>query len=85
LHPSLFLIRSAPGGLNGSFDCIPLDGAEYLSDDLLLWLGTSEGDARLSSVNNPQPPAHVTYQVASPSVIGVQHAATPAAPQKAGQ
>jgi hypothetical protein len=36
-------------------------------------------------VNNPQSSAHVTNEIAPPTVIGVQHAATPAAPQKAGQ
>jgi hypothetical protein len=84
LHPSLFLINSALCCLNGSFDCTPLDSTEHLGYNSLFWLGTSEGNARLSSVNDPQSSAHVTYEIATPTVIGVQHAATPAAPQKAG-
>jgi hypothetical protein len=71
--------------LQGSFDGALLYSTEYLGYDSQFWFGTSKGNARLSSVNDPQSSKHVTNQIAPPTVIRVQHAAAPPAPQKAGQ
>jgi hypothetical protein len=85
LHPHLFLVCNAFCCLQGSLDCATLDSTKYLDYSPLLRLGASERNAGLSSVDDPHASAGVTYEIASPSVVGVQHAATPATSQKAGQ
>jgi hypothetical protein len=49
----LFLIYGTLCCLKSSFDCARADSPEYLSYNPLFRLGPSEGDARLSSVNDP--------------------------------
>ena len=71
LNPSLFLICRALCGVKGSFDCAPLDSTKYLGHNSLFWLRVGEGNARLSSVHDPQSSAHVPHEIASPTVIGV--------------
>lgn len=85
LQPCLLLICGALCCLKSRFDCAPANSPEYFGHNTLFWLGPSERDARPSYVNDPQSPAHVTHEIASPAVVGVQHAATLAAPQMAGQ
>jgi hypothetical protein len=68
-RPTFFLILRPLRCQKGGFDRVPLDSTEYLVYDLLFWLGASEGDARLSSMDDPQSSAHVTHEIASPGII----------------
>jgi hypothetical protein len=68
----------------GSFDRAALDGTQYLGYNPLLRFGAGEGDAGLTTMNDSQSPASVPHKVTSPLVVGVQHAATPAASQDTG-
>jgi hypothetical protein len=52
LQPHLFLLCSAFGRPQSSFDCAALDSTEYFLDNALLGPGAAEGNARLSTLND---------------------------------